>query len=40
MGLDSKKILAKGEDIHTVTLNLIEKLRNGAVLNYPEPFYH
>ncbi|MBO5067170.1 MAG: DAK2 domain-containing protein, partial [Clostridia bacterium] len=29
MGLDSKKILAKGEDIHTVTLNLIEKLRNG-----------
>ena len=29
MGLDSKKILAKGDDIHTVTLNLIEKLRNG-----------
>ena len=26
MGLDSKKILAKGDDIHTVTLNLIEKL--------------
>lgn len=29
MGLDSKKILAKGEDIHEVTLNLIEKLRSG-----------
>ena len=29
MGLDSKKILAKGDDIHTVTLNLIEKLRSG-----------
>ncbi len=29
MGLDSKKILAKGNDIHTVTLNLIEKLRSG-----------
>lgn len=29
MGLDSKKILAKGNDIHSVTLDLIEKLRNG-----------
>jgi dihydroxyacetone kinase-like predicted kinase len=29
MGLDSKKILAKGNDIHTVTLDLIEKLRSG-----------
>ncbi len=29
MGLDSKKILAKGNDIHTVTLNLIDKLRSG-----------
>ncbi len=29
MGLDSKKILAKGDDIHSVTLNLIEKLRSG-----------
>ena len=29
MGLDSKKILAKGNDIHAVTLDLIEKLRSG-----------
>lgn len=29
MGLDSKKILAKGDNIHTVTLDLIEKLRSG-----------
>lgn len=29
MGLDNKKILAKGDDIHEVTLQLIEKLRNG-----------
>lgn len=29
MGLDSKKILAKGNDINAVTLDLIEKLRSG-----------
>ena len=29
MGLDSKKILAKGHDVAKVALNLIEKLRNG-----------
>ncbi len=29
MGLDSKKILAKGSDVKEVALNLIEKLRNG-----------
>ena len=29
MGLDNKKILAKGDDIHEVTLQLIDKLRNG-----------
>ncbi|MBE5737953.1 MAG: DAK2 domain-containing protein [Clostridiales bacterium] len=29
MGLDSKKILAKGQDVAKVALNLIEKLRNG-----------
>ncbi|MBE7061870.1 MAG: DAK2 domain-containing protein, partial [Clostridiales bacterium] len=29
MGLDSKKILAKGNDVSEVTLNLIEKLRSG-----------
>jgi dihydroxyacetone kinase-like predicted kinase len=28
MGLDNKKILAKGDDIHEVTLQLIEKLRS------------
>ncbi len=28
MGLDNKKILAKGNDIHEVTLQLIEKLRS------------
>ena len=29
MGLDNKKILAKGEDVSAVTIELIEKLRNG-----------
>ena len=29
MGLDNKKILAKGNDVSEVTLNLIEKLRSG-----------
>ena len=29
MGLDNKKILAKGEDVSQVTIDLIEKLRSG-----------
>ena len=29
MGLDNKKILAKGDDVSQVTIELIEKLRNG-----------
>jgi len=29
MGLDNKKILAKGEDVSAVTIELIEKLRSG-----------
>ena len=29
MGLDDKKILAKGEDVSQVTIELIEKLRRG-----------
>ena len=29
MGLDNKKILAKGKDVNKVTVDLIEKLRNG-----------
>ena len=29
MGLDNKKILSKGDDINEVTIELIEKLRNG-----------
>ncbi len=29
MGLDNKKILAKGKDVNKVTIDLIEKLRNG-----------
>ncbi len=29
MGLDSKKILAKGKDVSEVTLNLIDKLKSG-----------
>ncbi len=32
MGLDNKKILAKGHDISLVTLSLIEKLRSGEEL--------